>query len=114
MTGPVGKGLAVDPAMLDQLAGRVDTVKDDVDGILKRVQGIADQLANPAVWSGQGQVRFAQVSTEWQQNSAKLNAALLGISQGLRSNRSGLETADQDAGARLGRVDTGGSLNIPG
>lgn len=114
MTGPVGEGLAVDPAVLGQLAGRVERVKDDVDGILKRVQGIADQLANPAVWSGQGQVRFAQVSREWHQNSVKLNAALLGIAQGLRSNSSGLETADQDAGAGLARVDTGGPLNIPG
>jgi WXG100 family type VII secretion target len=113
MTGPGGQGLAVDPAMLDQLAGRVDTVKDDTDAILRRVQGVADQLANPAVWSGLGQQRFAQVSAEWQQNSAKLNAALVGISQGLRSNRAGLETADQDAGAALGRVDTP-SLNIPG
>lgn len=109
-----GQGLNVDPAMLDQLAGRVDTVNDDVDSILKRVQSIADQLANPAVWQGQGQARFVQVSAEWQQNSVKLNNALTGISEGLRSNRSGLETADQDAGSAIGRVDTSGPLNIPG
>lgn len=114
MNAPQGRGVNVDPATLDQLAGRVGTVHEEIGGILRRVQGIADSLANPAVWSGQGSARFMQVRQEWQQNSAALNTALTGIEDGLRNNRTGLENADQDTGATISRINTSEPLNIPG
>ena len=50
--------------------------------------------------------------SDWQQQSIKLNDALSGIAETLRSNSSFLDSADQDSAAQLSRVAANGPLNI--
>ena len=49
---------------------------------------------------------------EWQQQSAKLNNALAGISETMRTNSSSFDAADQDSAALITRAGGTGPLNL--
>lgn len=97
--------------VMDTAAGRVDTVNDEITGLLRKVADSVDALSG-TVWTGAGQARFAVIMSNWQQQSIKLNDALSGIAQTLRSNSSFLDSADQDSAAQLSRVAANGPLKI--
>ena len=64
------------------------------------------------MWCGAAQARFTQIMTEWQQQSAKLNNALAGISETMRTNSSSFDAADQDSAALITRAGGTGPLNL--
>lgn len=97
--------------VMDTAAVRVDEVNDEIDRLLRGVSGSVSQLAG-SVWTGAAQARFTQIMTEWQQQSVKLNNALAGISETLRSNSSSLDAADQESATLLGRAAADGPLRL--
>lgn len=92
-------------------ATHVDTVKDQIDGHLGKVANSVEGLTG-AVWSGAAKAQFSRIMADWQQQSIKLNNALTGISETLRSNSAGFDSADQDSAAALSRVSTTGPLAL--
>lgn len=110
MTSPQN-GFNTTVQTMDTAASRVDQVRDQIDGQLSSVRGSVEQLAG-SVWRGAAQARFQVVMADWQHQSRKLNEALSGISETLRSNRASFENTDDDATAAIGRAAGSGPLNI--
>lgn len=96
---------------MDTAAKRVDDVNLEIDRLLGNVRDSVSQLGG-SVWRGAAQARFATIMAEWQQQSVKLNTALAGISETMRTNSTSFDAADQDSAQLLGRVDASGPLNL--
>lgn len=97
---------------MDTAAKNVDDTNIEIDRLLGSVRDSVQQLGG-GVWRGQAQARFAQIMTEWDQQSRKLNGALAGISETMRQNSSSFDAADQDSAQALGRAAaSGGALNM--
>lgn len=104
----------VDPALVDQLAKRIDDAQSHIGTVINRVKTIREELVSSGAWKGLGSGAFQTVQSEWESNGAKLNGALEQIEAGLKSNRAGLSQGDEDAGAAVRRAGTSEPLNIPG
>lgn len=96
---------------MDTAAKRVDDVNLEIDRLLGNVRDSVSQLGG-SVWRGAAQARFATIMAEWQQQSVKLNTALAGISETMRTNSTSFDAADQDSAQLLGRVGASGPLNL--
>lgn len=96
---------------MDTAARRVDDVNLEIDRLLGTVRDSVSQLGG-SVWRGAAQARFTQIMTEWQQQSTKLNAALAGISETMRTNSTSFDAADQDSAALINRAGAAGPLNL--
>lgn len=96
---------------MDTAATRVDEVNNEITTLLGNVRDSVSQLGGP-VWRGAAQGRFTTIMAEWQQQSAKLNQALAGISETMRVNSRSFDSEDQEAASALNRVGTSGPLNI--
>ena len=97
---------------MDTAAKNVDDVNGEIERLLGSVRSSVSQLGG-GVWRGQAQARFAQIMTEWDQQSRKLNGALAGISETMRTNSASFDAADQDSAQALGRAAAAdGALNM--
>ncbi|MDX2358090.1 WXG100 family type VII secretion target [Dietzia sp. PP-33] len=96
---------------MDTAARRVDDVNTEIDRLLGNVRDSVSQLGG-SVWRGAAQARFATIMSEWQQQSTKLNTALSGISETMRTNSTSFDAADQDSAQAISRVGAAGPLNI--
>ncbi|HMT51588.1 WXG100 family type VII secretion target [Dietzia sp. UBA5065] len=96
---------------MDTAAKRVDDVNLEIDRLLGNVRDSVSQLGG-SVWRGAAQSRFAAIMAEWQQQSAKLNSALAGISETMRTNSTSFDAADQDSAQMIVRAGASGPLNI--
>ena len=65
-------------------AGRVDTVNNEVQSELTRLQGTVDGVR--ANWQGAAQVSFDNLMQRYQQSANELQNALASISDNIRSN----------------------------
>ena len=104
-------GFNTDIGTMDTAARRVDDVNTEIDRLLGNVRDSVSQLGG-SVWRGAAQARFATIMAEWQQQSTKLNTALAGISETMRTNSTSFEAADQDSAQAISRVGASGPLNI--
>ena len=96
---------------METAATRVDDVNVEINRVLGNVRDSVSQLGG-SVWRGAAQARFTQIMAEWQQQSAKLNNALAGNSETMRTNSASFDAADQDSAQVLSRVAASGPLNI--
>lgn len=104
-------GFNTDIGTMDTAAKRVDDVNMEIDRLLGTVRDSVSQLGG-SVWRGAAQARFATIMAEWQQQSDKLNIALSGISETMRTNSTSFDAADQDSAQMINRVGANGPLNI--
>ncbi|GIF76387.1 WXG100 family type VII secretion target [Asanoa siamensis] len=70
----MGQPFSVDAATLHKAAGDVRSTRSDVDGDLKRLWGVLDDLA--VAWQGQASAGFQNLMTRWQGDVSKLLTAL--------------------------------------
>ena len=96
---------------MDTAAKRVDDVNLEIDRLLGNVRDSVSQLGG-SVWRGAAPSRFAAIMAEWEQQSAKLNSALAGISETMRTNSTSFDAADQDSAQMIVRAGASGPLNI--
>lgn len=104
-------GFNTDIGTMDTAARRVDDVNLEINRVLGNVRDSVSQLGG-SVWRGAAQARFTQIMAEWQQQSTKLNNALAGISETMRTNSSSFDAADQDSAQMISRAGASGPLNI--
>lgn len=100
-----------DIGTMDTAARRVDDVNLEIDRLLGNVRSSVAGLGG-SVWRGAAQARFATIMSEWDQQSAKLNRALSGISGTMRSNSTSFDAAEQDSLQVINRAGASGPLNI--
>lgn len=92
----------VDQQTLHAAANDVRATRSDVDGDLKRLRAVIDQLA--VAWRGQAAMGFQTLMQRWNEDTGKLLVALDGIADLL--DRSGTEhqltdEAQQQAMSRI-------------
>ncbi|MDN6439660.1 MAG: WXG100 family type VII secretion target [Corynebacterium nuruki] len=75
-------------------AGKVDTVNDQVQGELSRLQSTVDGVAG--VWRGDAQAAFAQLMVRWNDSARELRTALTGIAENIRGNARGFQQVEDD------------------
>lgn len=100
-----------DIGTMDTAAKRVDDVNMEIDRLLGNVRSTVSGLGG-SVWRGAAQARFATIMAEWDQQSAKLNRALAGISETMRANSTSFDAAEQDSLQAINRAGASGPLNI--
>jgi WXG100 family type VII secretion target len=67
----------MDFATLHQAAGDVRTVKSEVDGELKKLDSLVQELAS--AWRGSAATAFQGLAQQWQADTQKLLVAMQGI-----------------------------------
>lgn len=92
----------VDGATLHQAANDVRATRSDVDGDLSRLRGLVDQLAS--AWRGQAAVGFQNLMQRWDQDTAKLLAALDNIGELLDQSGTQHEVNDEAQQAEMNRI----------
>ena len=65
--------------VMDTAAGHVESVRGEVDALLRRVTGSVEDLAS--AWLGGAGGAFQKVMVDWNDQSRKLNEALGGIAE---------------------------------
>lgn len=103
--------LSAETPVLHTAAGHVDTVNGEISSQLTQVRSVVDQLAG-ATWQGSAATAFARVMTDWDGAVARLNGALAGIADQLRTNSSRFEGEDEANAASINRVGSAGPLNL--
>ncbi|RVW11563.1 WXG100 family type VII secretion target [Prescottella agglutinans] len=87
---------------------QLDTMKDELDGLLKRVRSEVDGIRGG--WQGGAAIAFHNLMEQWENSSNKINDALRSISENLKSNSVKFDTAQQDHTAAINSVAS--SLNM--
>ncbi|AGP31527.1 WXG100 family type VII secretion target [Corynebacterium terpenotabidum] len=80
--------------VMHSTAGKVDTVNDQVQAELSRLQGTVDALQG--VWRGEAQTAFGQLMVRWNDAARDLRAALGGISENIRGNARAFQQVEDD------------------
>lgn len=75
-------------------AGKVDTVNDQVQAELSRLQSTVDGVAG--VWRGDAQAAFAQLMVRWNDSARELRTALASIAENIRGNARGFQQVEDD------------------
>ncbi|MEY8566074.1 WXG100 family type VII secretion target [Corynebacterium sp.] len=80
--------------VMQATAGKVDTVNDQVQSELTRLQGTVDGVAG--AWKGDAQAAFTQLMLRWHESARELRQALDGISENIRGNARAFQQVEDD------------------
>lgn len=80
--------------VMQSTAGKVDTVNDQVQAELSRLQGTVDSVQG--VWRGEAQAAFANLMVRWNDSARELRSALSSISENIRSNARAFQQVEDD------------------
>ncbi len=91
------------------VAAKVDGLREQIGGLLRGLRSDIDQAAS-GIWKGTASATFTQVMTSWDQSAGKLEHALAGISESIKTSGVQYDQSEQDNVAALKNV--GGTLNL--
>ncbi|MBY6410538.1 WXG100 family type VII secretion target [Rhodococcus sp. BP-252] len=91
------------------VAAKVDGLRDQIAGQLRALRGDVD-LAASGIWKGAASTTFAQVMTNWDASAFKLENALAGISQAIKTSGVEYDQSEQDNVSSINSV--AGTLNL--
>lgn len=80
--------------VMQATAGKVDTVNDQVQAELSRLQGTVDGVAG--AWKGDAQVAFMNLMVRWNESARELRLSLDGISENIRGNARAFRQVEDD------------------
>ncbi|WP_297005299.1 WXG100 family type VII secretion target [uncultured Corynebacterium sp.] len=75
-------------------AGKVDTVNDQVQAELNRLQGTVDSVQG--AWKGEAYSSFGNLMVRWNDSARELRAALTSIAENLRANARSFRQVEDD------------------
>lgn len=99
---------ATESAVMVATAGRVDDTNNQVHSELTRLQGVVDGVRGS--WAGAAQVSFDRLMERWNASATQLREALSSISENIRANARGFDSAESDNAQALSAV--GGGLAL--
>ncbi len=110
-------GFGTETEVMTSVAGRLESINATLQSQLKTLQSQLAPLAGQ--WQGQGASSFQATMTRWDQDSARMNAALRAISERVREGAGRYAVNEQDAAQMLNLLGdqggaTGGSGPAPG
>jgi WXG100 family type VII secretion target len=91
----------VDAAILAQVAGRFEQVRDDLKQKLTVLRGVVDGVRGD--WQGSGGASFQNVTVAWQQRQEDLIRVLTETAQGIRSAGTHFASSNEEAAATINR-----------
>jgi len=97
-------------AVMEQAAGRFDSVNQSLEAMLRRLMGELDALRQQ--WQGAGGRSFDQTRLEWSDGQARLHAALAGTATAIRTSGRAYAASDTEAASRSQAASRGG-LTLP-
>jgi WXG100 family type VII secretion target len=101
---PEGQGIQADHATLHTAANDVRAVKEDVDGQLKLLWGVVDDLA--VAWQGVASQGFHKLMERWQIDATNLLTAMENIATLLDQSGTRHEVNDEQQQQMLDRIHT--------
>lgn len=99
----------VTPAELATMSQQAADANSSVQGQLSQVRGVIDGVRSG--WEGQAQAAFSSLMNSWDTDVKKLNDALMGISDTLKSSGTSFDQSQQDHVASINQVASS-SLNL--
>lgn len=103
-----GNQFATESAVMLATAGRVDDTNNQVHSELGRLQGVVDGVRGN--WAGSAQVAFDRLMERWSTSAVQLREALTSISENIRANARGFDSAETDNAQAFSTVGSGLSL----
>ena len=102
------QGYGTQTDVMVTVANRLEAVNAELQSELRGLQGRLSGL--PAVWQGLGANAFAGTMERWNTDAARMNTALLGISERVKQGAGRYDVSDQDAQSMLNALggDAGG------
>lgn len=91
------------------VAAKVDGLREQIGGLLRALRADVDMAAS-GIWKGSASMTFAQVMTNWDSSAFKLENALSGISESIKTSGIQYDQSEQDNASALRSV--GGALNL--
>ncbi|MDJ0392727.1 WXG100 family type VII secretion target [Rhodococcus sp. G-MC3] len=91
------------------VAAKVDGLRDQIGGLLRALRSDVD-LAASGIWKGTASTTFAQVMTNWDSSAFKLENALAGISESIKTSGIQYDQSEQDNVS--GFQNVAGTLNL--
>jgi len=80
--------------VMHSTAGRVDSVNDQVQAELGRLQGTVDSVQGG--WRGDAQSAFANLMVRWNDSARELRSALTSIGENIRANARSFQQVEDD------------------
>lgn len=100
-------GFGTETEVMTSVAGRLESINATLQSQLRTLQSQLAPLAGQ--WQGQGASSFQATMARWDQDSARMNAALRAISERVREGAGRYAVNEQDAAQMLNLLgDQGG------
>ncbi|MFC5141241.1 WXG100 family type VII secretion target [Actinomycetospora rhizophila] len=100
-------GFGTQTDVMVSVAGRLETINGELQGQLRSLQGRLEPLV--ADWQGQGSTAFQGTMVRWQIDAKRINDALLGIAERVRSGAGRYAANEAEAASMLNVLgDAGG------
>jgi WXG100 family type VII secretion target len=101
-------GFGTETEVMTSVAGRLESINATLQSQLRTLQSQLAPLAGQ--WQGQGASSFQATMARWDQDSARMNAALRAISERVREGAGRYAVNEQDAAQMLNLLgDQGGA-----
>jgi WXG100 family type VII secretion target len=91
----------IDHATLHTAAGDVRSTRSEVDGELKKLWGVVDDLA--IAWKGQASTGFQQLMQRWNEDTSKLLTAMDNIADLLDQSGTAHQVNDEQQEQMIGK-----------
>jgi WXG100 family type VII secretion target len=91
----------VDAAILAQVAGRFEQVRDELKNKLTTLRGIVDGVRGD--WQGSGGASFQNVTQAWHQRQDDLIRVLTETAQGIRGAGTHFASSNEEAAATINK-----------
>ncbi len=109
MTSGVDQTTQAESAVMAKTAAQFERVNGSLQSMLSTLMSELSVLQT--AWVGRGGRQFEHVKTQYQQDLAKLNRALLETAEAIKSSGASYDVSDDSAADRI--TKSGGSYTLP-
>ncbi len=87
---------------LTRLSSQITTVNGQIQGEIRRLGGVIDQVAGG--WQGEAAKSYHQLQNRWNEEAKNMSAILEGIKEAVDSTRSNYTASEEQQNAEVSKI----------